>query len=208
MKWWLCMMWVYFLNRFFPFFKLYLKFKTDPKPWQRCCQSQLRHESAETVAFLNRSRNIFIRRLTDLIKMFVDKKKKLYSSFVHSHTGFPHFLWIRHTHIFTWFTHTCMFGVKRSNKNAYMSPSGLHSLCWEGSSGRALGEKDTVDRGQNHKCGMSHGQTELIYDWSGSTSAAWWWGSRMSGMGVRSGSRFSLSIISGIGGRLCLARGI
>lgn len=52
---------------------------------------------------------------------------------------------------------------------------------------------------------MSHGQTELIYDWSGSTSAAWCRGSRMSGMGVRSGSRFSLSIISGIAGRLWLA---
>lgn len=73
---------------------------------------------------------------------------------------------------------------------------------------RALGERDVVDRGQNHICGMSHGQTELIYDWSGSTSAAWCWGSRMSGMGVRSGSRFSLSITSGIGSRLWPAGGI
>lgn len=66
-------------------------------------------------------------------------------------------------------------------------------------------ERDVVDRGQDHKCGMSHGQTELIYGWSGSTSAAWCRGSRMSGMGVRSGSRFSLSIISGIAGRQWLA---
>lgn len=55
-----------------------------------------------------------------------------------------------------------------------------------------------VDGGQNHKCGMSHGQTEWIYDWSGSTSAAWCWGFRMSGMGVRSDSGFSLYTLSGI----------
>lgn len=49
-----------------------------------------------------------------------------------------------------------------------------------------------VDRGQNHKFGMSHGQTGKIYDWSGSTSATWCCGFRMPGMGVRSDSGFSL----------------
>lgn len=49
-----------------------------------------------------------------------------------------------------------------------------------------------VDRGQNHKFGMSHGQTAKIYDWSGSTSATWCCGFRMPGMGVRSDSGFSL----------------
>lgn len=39
-----------------------------------------------------------------------------------------------------------------------------------------------VNGGQNHKCGVSHGQTEKIYDWSGSTSAAWCRGLRMPGM--------------------------
>lgn len=98
---------------------------------------------------------------------------------------------------------------KKLKGNACTSPPGQRSLWWGGSSQKRLwGKRDVVDRGQNHKCGMSHGQTELIYDWSGSTSAAWCWGSRMSGMGVRSGSRFSLSIISGTGSRLCPARGI
>lgn len=40
-----------------------------------------------------------------------------------------------------------------------------------------------VDRGHNHKFGMSHGQTGKIYYWSGSTSAAWCCGFRMPGMG-------------------------
>lgn len=64
-----------------------------------------------------------------------------------------------------------------------------------------------VNGGQNHKCGMSHGQTEKIYDWSGSTSAAWCWGFRMPGMGVRSGSGFSLYTLSGIGSPVWLAEG-
>lgn len=52
-------------------------------------------------------------------------------------------------------------------------------------------------RGRNHKFGMSHGQTEKIYDWSGSTSAAWCCGFRMPGMGVRSDSGFRLYTLSG-----------
>lgn len=58
-------------------------------------------------------------------------------------------------------------------------------------------EMRRVDGGQNHKFGMSHGQTEKIYDWSGSTSAAWCCGFRMPGMGVRSDSGFSLYTLSG-----------
>lgn len=54
-----------------------------------------------------------------------------------------------------------------------------------------------VDAGQNHKFGVSRGQTGKIYDWSGSTSAAWCCGFRMPGMGVRSDSNFSLCTLSG-----------
>lgn len=68
-------------------------------------------------------------------------------------------------------------------------------------------EMRLVDGGQNHKCGVSHGQTEKIYDWSGSTSAAWCWGFRMPGMGVRSDSGFSLYTLSGICSPVWLAEG-
>lgn len=51
-----------------------------------------------------------------------------------------------------------------------------------------------LGRGQNHKLGMSHGQTGKIYDSSGSSSAGWCCGFRMPGMGVRSDSSFSLTV--------------
>lgn len=52
-------------------------------------------------------------------------------------------------------------------------------------------------RGAESQCGMSHGQTEEIYDWSSSTLAAWCCDFRMPGMGVRSDSGFSLYTLSG-----------
>lgn len=71
----------------------------------------------------------------------------------------------------------------------------LEGQCWwQGGGGK---EMRRVDRGQNHKFGVSHGQTGKIYDRSSSSSAAWCCGFRMTGMGVRSDSGFSLYTLSG-----------